>query len=37
MPLEQMGLEWPLPAHVVPLLSDKDRRGLPLARAETFP
>ena len=30
-------IEWPLPAQVVPLLSDKDRRGLPLAQTETFP
>jgi len=31
-----LGIEWPLPARVVPILSDKDRRGLPLAQAETF-
>jgi dTDP-4-dehydrorhamnose 3,5-epimerase len=31
-----LGIEWPLPAQVVPILSDKDRRGLPLAQAETF-
>jgi dTDP-4-dehydrorhamnose 3,5-epimerase len=29
----QVGIEWPL---VDPLLSEKDRRGLPLAQAETF-
>lgn len=32
-----LGIEWPLPAQTVPLLSEKDRRGLPLAQAETFP
>jgi dTDP-4-dehydrorhamnose 3,5-epimerase len=32
-----LGIEWPLPAQVVPILSDKDRRGQPLAKAETFP
>ena len=32
-----LGVEWPLPAQVVPILSDRDRRGLPLAQAETFP
>jgi dTDP-4-dehydrorhamnose 3,5-epimerase len=32
-----LGIEWPLPAQVVPILSDKDRRGQPLAQAETFP
>jgi dTDP-4-dehydrorhamnose 3,5-epimerase len=32
-----LGIEWPLPAQVAPLLSDKDRRGQTLAQAETFP
>lgn len=30
-------IDWPLPANVAPLLSDKDRRGQMLAQAETFP
>jgi dTDP-4-dehydrorhamnose 3,5-epimerase len=30
-------IEWPLPPNVVPILSDKDRRGQPLAQAATFP
>jgi dTDP-4-dehydrorhamnose 3,5-epimerase len=30
-------IPWPLPVPVQPILSDKDRRGLPLAQAETFP
>jgi dTDP-4-dehydrorhamnose 3,5-epimerase len=32
-----LGIRWPLPAGVMPLLSDKDARGIPLAAAETFP
>jgi dTDP-4-dehydrorhamnose 3,5-epimerase len=32
-----LGIHWPLPAGTEPLLSDKDRRGLPLVQAETFP
>jgi dTDP-4-dehydrorhamnose 3,5-epimerase len=32
-----LGIAWPLPAGVQPILSDKDRQGVPLARAETFP
>jgi dTDP-4-dehydrorhamnose 3,5-epimerase len=32
-----LGIEWPLPAGVEPLLSAKDRDGLPLERAECFP
>jgi len=32
-----LGIEWPLPAGVEPLLSAKDRDGVPLARAECFP
>jgi dTDP-4-dehydrorhamnose 3,5-epimerase len=32
-----LGIRWPLPAGVTPLLSAKDREGLPLARAECFP
>ena len=33
-----IGIDWPLAAHGIeaPLLSDKDRTGLPLARAEVF-
>lgn len=33
-----IGIEWPLAAHGIaePLLSDKDRAGAPLARAEVF-
>lgn len=31
----QLGIAWPLTG--APTLSDKDRRGLPLAQAETFP
>jgi dTDP-4-dehydrorhamnose 3,5-epimerase len=34
---DTLGIRWPLPAGVTPLLSDKDRRGEPLARAEAFP
>ena len=33
----ELGIAWPVPANVTPLLSDKDRRGQPLASAETFP
>lgn len=32
-----LGIRWPLPAGVTPLLSAKDAQGEPLARAETFP
>ncbi len=32
-----LGVRWPLPAGVEPLLSAKDRDGAPLARAECFP
>jgi dTDP-4-dehydrorhamnose 3,5-epimerase len=32
-----LGIEWPLPANRAPLLSAKDRDGLPLERAECFP
>ncbi|MGO9802496.1 MAG: dTDP-4-dehydrorhamnose 3,5-epimerase [Steroidobacteraceae bacterium] len=32
-----LGIRWPLPAGVAPLLSPKDREGEPLARAECFP
>jgi dTDP-4-dehydrorhamnose 3,5-epimerase len=32
-----LGIEWPLPPQTLPLLSDKDRRGQPLAQLETFP
>lgn len=32
-----LGIAWPLPAGTVPLLSDKDREGLPLERSECFP
>ena len=31
-----LGIQWPLPAQTAPLLSEKDRRGLTLAQAETF-
>jgi dTDP-4-dehydrorhamnose 3,5-epimerase len=31
-----LGIRWPLPAGVTPLLSTKDAQGEPLARAETF-
>jgi len=33
----RLGIRWPLPAGVAPLLSAKDREGRPLARAECFP
>ncbi len=32
-----LGIDWPLPAGVTPLLSAKDRDGTPLAQAECFP
>jgi dTDP-4-dehydrorhamnose 3,5-epimerase len=32
-----LGIDWPLPPGVMPLLSEKDARGQPLAEAETFP
>ena len=32
-----LGIDWPLPAGVEPLLSAKDREGQPLERAECFP
>jgi dTDP-4-dehydrorhamnose 3,5-epimerase len=32
-----LAIPWPLPAGVEPILSEKDRRGVPLAHAETFP
>jgi dTDP-4-dehydrorhamnose 3,5-epimerase len=32
-----LGIQWPLPPQVSPLLSEKDRRGATLAQAETFP
>jgi dTDP-4-dehydrorhamnose 3,5-epimerase len=32
-----LGIRWPLAAGATPLLSDKDRDGALLARAETFP
>ncbi|HEV2229606.1 MAG TPA: dTDP-4-dehydrorhamnose 3,5-epimerase [Steroidobacteraceae bacterium] len=32
-----LGIRWPLPAGVEPLLSAKDRDAAPLARAECFP
>jgi dTDP-4-dehydrorhamnose 3,5-epimerase len=32
-----LALSWPLPAGTRAILSDKDARGAPLARAETFP
>lgn len=32
-----LGIHWPLPAGVTPLLSAKDRDGTPLAQAECFP
>jgi dTDP-4-dehydrorhamnose 3,5-epimerase len=32
-----LGIRWPLPAGVTPLLSAKDRGGRPLERAECFP
>jgi len=32
-----LGIRWPLLGQAMPILSDKDRRGQPLAQAETFP
>lgn len=32
-----LGIEWPLPAAMEPLMSDKDRQGATLATAETYP
>jgi dTDP-4-dehydrorhamnose 3,5-epimerase len=32
-----LGIKWPLPQHLAPILSDKDREGQPLELAETFP
>jgi dTDP-4-dehydrorhamnose 3,5-epimerase len=32
-----LGIPWPLPAGTVPLVSEKDARGQPLTRAESFP
>jgi dTDP-4-dehydrorhamnose 3,5-epimerase len=32
-----LDIPWPLSARVEPMVSEKDRRGLPLAKAETFP
>jgi dTDP-4-dehydrorhamnose 3,5-epimerase len=32
-----LGIHWPLPPQVEPILSDKDRRGVLLAAAQTFP
>jgi dTDP-4-dehydrorhamnose 3,5-epimerase len=32
-----LGIRWPLPAGVTPILSAKDAEGAPLASAETFP
>jgi dTDP-4-dehydrorhamnose 3,5-epimerase len=32
-----LGIQWPLPPQTEPMLSEKDRRGVPLAQAETFP
>ena len=32
-----LGIRWPLPPGIEPVLSDKDRRGQLLAQAETFP
>jgi dTDP-4-dehydrorhamnose 3,5-epimerase len=31
-----LGIAWPVPAGVAPILSEKDQQGVPLARAETF-
>lgn len=33
----EIGIEWPLPAGVAPIVSDKDRVGTRLAEAEYFP
>jgi dTDP-4-dehydrorhamnose 3,5-epimerase len=32
-----LGIQWPLPPHIDPMLSEKDRVGQTLAQAETFP
>src|SRR6516164_6406994 len=32
-----LGIQWPLPPQVSPVLSEKDRRGQTLAQAELFP
>jgi dTDP-4-dehydrorhamnose 3,5-epimerase len=32
-----LGIHWPLPPRVEPILSDKDHRGMPLAAVESFP
>ncbi|MBV8307117.1 MAG: dTDP-4-dehydrorhamnose 3,5-epimerase [Gammaproteobacteria bacterium] len=32
-----LGIDWPLPPQVAPVLSDKDQRGQTLAQCETFP
>jgi dTDP-4-dehydrorhamnose 3,5-epimerase len=32
-----LAIAWPLPSGAQPVLSEKDRQGVPLARAETFP
>ena len=32
----QIGIEWPVPSGKTPLLSPKDKLGLPLSEAETF-
>jgi dTDP-4-dehydrorhamnose 3,5-epimerase len=31
-----LGIRWPLPPETAPILSDKDRQGVALSRAETF-
>lgn len=31
-----LGIDWPLPKGVEPVISEKDRRGTPLAKAETY-
>ncbi len=33
----ELGIEWPLPGGVTPIVSDKDRVGIPLAQAEYLP
>jgi dTDP-4-dehydrorhamnose 3,5-epimerase len=33
---ESVGIEWPLVADALPILSDKDSRGAPLSRAEIY-
>lgn len=33
----EIGIEWPIAAGVEPIVSDKDRVGVPLAKAESFP